>query len=200
MRKVFGTDSYGADYQIAHPSFMASFVWGTILIGAVVAGGFMLSCVAPLCALAVVLAATFEWRTSLLAMTFVWLVNQVVGFALFHFPRTADSFLWGVAIGLAALLITVIARAVVRRASSWNALWRLIAALAVTFALYEVAFWAASFLLGGRETFTAAILMQVALVNTAWLGAIIALNELVAALFKPWLGRIPMVVRSSALT
>jgi hypothetical protein len=200
MRNVFSAHSDGPDYQIACPSFMASFIWGTILMLAVVAGSFMLSCVAPLCALAVALAATLGLRTSLVIMTFVWLVNQAVGFTLFHFPRTANSALWGLAIGIAAVLITMVARAMMRSTSSWNALLRLIVALAVTFAAYELLLWAAAFVLGGRDMFSVAILMQVALVNTAWLGAIIALNEIVAALCKPWLGRIPMVVRSSAFS
>jgi hypothetical protein len=48
--------------------------------------------------------------------------------------------------------------------------------------------------------FTLAIVTEVALNNGAWLFEIVALNEIVAALCKPWLGRIPMMVRSPGLT
>lgn len=200
MRKVSRVESWGSDYQIAYPSFMASFVWGAILTVAVIAGSLALSCVAPLSALAVALGATLGLRTSLFTMTLVWLVNQAIGFTLFHFPRTANSLWWGVAIGLAAVLITIMAHWAMRRMSASKAVVRLIVAFVLTFAVYEAALWAAALVLGGRDMFTLSIVTQVGLINGAWLSAIVALNEIVAALCKPWLGRIPMMVRSPGLT
>lgn len=200
MRKVSRIESCGSDYQVAYPSFMASFIWGAILTVAVIAGSLALSCVAPLSALAVALGATLGLRTSLFTMAVVWLVNQAIGFTLFHFPRTANSLWWGVAIGLAALLVTVIAHWTMRRMSSSSAVVRLIVAFVLTFAVYQAALWVAALVLGGRDMFTLSIVTQVALINGAWLFAIVALNEIVAALCKPWLGRIPMMVRSPGLT
>src|SRR5256714_9485783 len=82
---------YNADFQIAHPSFMASSIWAAILTVAVVLGSLVLSCVAPLSALAVARAATLGVRASLSVMSLVWLVNQAIGFTLFHFPPTANA-------------------------------------------------------------------------------------------------------------
>ena len=191
--------SFRADFQVAHPSFMASSIWGTVLTLAVILGSLALSCVAPLCALAVALAATLGLRASLGVMTLVWLVNQAIGFTLFHFPRTANSFGWGLAIGLAALLVVAAARVVMRWTVRWNALLRLGLALVATISVYQATLFAATFVLGGRDMFSVAIVMLVALINCAWLLAIVGLNEIVAALCKPWLGRIPMVARSPGL-
>lgn len=190
----------GADYQVAYPSFMASFVWGAILTIAVIGGSLALSCVAPLSALAVALAATLGLRGSLGIMTLVWLVNQAIGFTLFHFPQTANSVWWGLAIGIAALLSTMVAHSLMRRASSWSPSARLSATLFVTLAVYETVLWLAALVLGGRDMFTPSIVMQVALINAAWLIGIIALNEIIAAAGKPWLGRIPMIVGSRGFT
>jgi len=192
--------SYHADFQIAHPSFMASSVWAAILTLAVILGSLALSCVAPLAALAVALTATLGLRASLGVMTLVWLVNQAIGFTLFHFPRTANSFWWGLAIGVAALLVVCVARAIMRGASRLNRWWRLCVTLVAAIVVYELALFEAALILGGRDMFTLPIVSQVALMNVAWLLAIIVLNEIVAALCKPWLGRIPMVLRSPGLT
>jgi hypothetical protein len=164
---------------------------------AVILGSLALSCVAPLAALAVALSTTLGLRASLGVMTLVWLINQAIGFTLFHFPRTANSFWWGLAIGVAAWWIVFVARAIVRGASPGSRWWRLCVALIATIAVYEVTLFAAAMLLGGRDMFTLPIVSQVALINAAWLLAIVGLNEIVAALCKPWLGRMPMVIRSS---
>lgn len=94
-----------ADFQIAHPSFMANFIWMAILTMAVVGVTVALSCVTPFAAL----AGTVGLRASLRVMIAVWLANQVIGFGLFHFPRTPDAFLMGIAIGGAAVAGTIAA-------------------------------------------------------------------------------------------
>ena len=185
--------SVGPDYRIAYPSLAASFLWTVILTTAVVAGSVALSCTTPFAALAVALAATVGLRASLSAIALVWAVNQIVGFTWFHFPWTANAFGQGAAIGVAALLGTVAAHAVLRR----RGLVRLGLALLVSFAVYEATLWLAALVLGGRETFAMPIVLQIALINGAWFAGMIALNEIAAALCKSWLGRIPMVLRSS---
>ena len=200
MRIRSTQESYSADFQIAHPSFMASSIWAAILTLAVVLGSLVLSCVAPLSALAVALAATLGLRASLGVMSLVWLVNQAIGFTLFHFPPTANTIGRGLASGVAALLIVLVSSAVLRSASRWNAWLRLCVALVAAIGVYEVALFSAALILGGLDMFAAPILLQVALINAAWLLAIVVLNEIAAAVCKPWLGRMPMVIRSPGCT
>ena len=185
-----------ADFQIAHPSFMASFIWTLILTLAVIGATFALSCVTPFAALAVALAGTIGLRASLRVMIVVWFANQVIGFGFFHFPRTPNTFLWGVAIGGAAIVATIAASVVMKYGSSWATPLRLGVALLLSFAVYEMTLLGAAVLLGGFETFRLAIVAQLAFTNAVSLVGIVVLNEVSAAVCRPWLGRIPRLVRS----
>jgi hypothetical protein len=186
-----------ADFQVAHPSFMANLIWLLILTLAAVAGTVALSCVTPFAALAVALVATVRLRASLGVMVAVWLANQVIGFGLFHFPRTSDTFLMGMAIGAAAVLGTLAAWLVLNRMRSRPLLLRLGLAIVASVASYELALVAPVVFLGDLDTFRPAIVAELGLVNAVSLIGMIALNEILAALCRPWLGRIPRLVRSS---
>lgn len=185
-----------ADFQIAHPSFMANFVWLLILALAVVAATVALSCVTPFAALAVALTATVGLRASLLVMIFVWLANQAIGFAFFHFPRTPETLLMGIAIGGAAIMGTIAASALLNRMRSGLLLFRLGGALLLSFGVYELLLFVAVAFLGDLATFRPAIVAELAIVNAVSLVGLVALNEIVAAVCRPWLGRIPRLVRA----
>jgi hypothetical protein len=187
---------YDADFQIAHPSFMANFIWLLILMLAVVGVTVALSCVTPFAALAVALAGTVGLRASLRVMIAVWLANQVIGFGLFHFPRTLDTFLIGIAIGGAAVAGTIAAWAVLNRMRSRPLLLRLGVALLASFATYELTLLVGVVFLGDLETFRPAILAELGFANVVSLIGMIALNEFLAALCRPWLGRIPRFGRA----
>lgn len=187
---------YDADFQIAHPSFMANFIWLLILTLAVVGVTVALSCTTPFAALAVALAGTVGLRDSLRVMIAVWLANQLIGFGLFHFPRTPDTFLIGIAIGGAAVAGTLVAWLVLNHMRSWRVLLRLGVAFLASFAAYEVTLLAAVVFLGNLATFRPAIIAELGFVNVVSLVSMIALNEVLAAVCRPWLGRIPQFVRS----
>ena len=185
-----------ADFQIAHPSFMASFTWTTILTMAVMGATFALSCLTPFAALAVALAGTIGLRASLRLMIGIWLANQVIGFGFFNFPLTVNTILFGIAIGGAAVLTTIVASVVIKYMSDRAAPLRLGVALLVSFAAYEIVLLPAAVFFGDLETFQPAIVAQLGLINAISLVGMVVLNEVVAALCRPWLGRIPRLVRS----
>ena len=187
---------YDADFQIAHPSFMANFIWLCTLTLAVVGATVALSCVTPFAALAVALTATVGLRASLLVMITVWLANQVIGFGLFNFPRTPDTLLMGIAIGGAAVVGTVVAWLVLNRTPSRWVLLRLSIALLASFVIYELALLGAVVFVGDLETFRPAILAELGVVNLVSLAGMIVLNEILGAVCKSWLGRIPRLVGS----
>ena len=188
---------YDADFQIAHPSFLASVIWMLILTLAAIGVTFALSCVTPFAALAVALAGTIGLRASLRIVIVVWFANQVIGFGFFHFPRTPNTLLWGAAIGGAAIATTIAASLVMKYASSLATPLRMGSALLLSFAVFEVTLLGAAVLLGGFETFRSAIVAQLAFINAVSLVGIVVLNEVAAALCRPWLGRIPRLVRWS---
>lgn len=185
-----------ADFQIAHPSFMANFIWLLILTVAAVGVTVALSCTTPFAALAVALAGTVGLRDSLRVMVAVWLANQLIGFGLFHFPRTPDTFLIGIAIGGAAVAGTLVAWLVLNHMRSRRVLLRRGVAFLASFAAYEVTLLAAVVFLGNLATFRPAIIAELGFVNVVSLVSMIALNEVLAAVCRPWLGRIPQFVRS----
>lgn len=186
-----------ADFQIAAPSFMASFIWLLILTLAVVGVTVALSCVTPFAALAVALAGTVGLRASLRVMIAVWFANQIIGFGFFHFPHTANTYLTGIAIGGAAVVTTIVASVVLKYMSFRAAPLRLGVALLVSFAAYETTLLPAGLLFGDLETFQPAIVAQLGLINAVSLVGMVVLNEVAAALCRPWLGRIPRLIKSS---
>jgi hypothetical protein len=186
----------GSDFQIAHSSFRANFIWMLILTLASIGVTLALSCLTPFAAVAVALAGTIGLRASLRVMIFVWFANQVAGFGFYHFPLTANAFLWGAAIGGAAVGTTIVASVVMKYGSFWAAPLRLGVTLLLSFGFYEMTLLGAAIFLGGFETFRPAVVAQLALVNAVALVGMVGLNELAAVVCRPWLGRIPRLVRS----
>jgi hypothetical protein len=184
-----------AGQRSAEPSGVANFVWIVILALAGVGGSLVISCVTPFVALAVALAGTVRLAAALTAIIAIWLTNQFIGFVFFHFPRTPNTILWGVAIGGAALLSTLVAATVLKQAASLSAVTRLGLALLLGFALYEAGLLVAALFLGGVETFSPAIIARLGLINVVWLVGIFALNELVAVLCKSWIGMTPRLAK-----
>lgn len=178
------------------PSDVANFAWIVILTLAAVGGSFVISCVTPFVALAVALAGTVRLSVALRAMTAIWLTNQFVGFVFFHFPRTPNTVLWGFAIGAAAMLSTVAASIVIKRAV-FPTVIRLGFALLVGYTIYEVALLVTALFLGGIETFSSIVVAHLGLVNLVWFVGLVALNELVAILCKTWLGVMPRLLQAS---
>ena len=175
---------------------VARLAWMVILTVAVIGATFALSCVTPFAALAVALAGTVGLRASLRVVTVVWFANQVIGFVFFHFPLTANTFLWAFAIGAAALITTAVAAVAMEYAASLATSIRLGVALFVCFPIYELTLLPAAVFLNGLDTFQPSIIAQLAWINAASLVAMVILNELAAALLKPWLGRIPRLARA----
>ena len=165
------SDERYSDFQIAHPSFMASFIWTMVLTLAAIGATFALSCVTPFAALAVALAGTVGLRASLRAVIAVWFANQVIGFGFFHFPHKVDTLLFGVAIGGAAVVTTIVASAVMKYMSSRSAPLRLGVALLLSFAGYETTLLPPAAFFGDLGTFRPAIVAQLAFVNALFLGA-----------------------------
>jgi hypothetical protein len=175
----------------------ARLTWMAILTIAVIGATFALSCVTPFAALAVALAGTVGLRSSLRVVTLVWFANQVIGFLFFHFPLTANTFGWAVAIGIAAVVTTGIAAVAMKYLAFRPAVVRLGVVFLVSFAVYELTLLPAAVVLNGLDTFRPSIVAQLAGINAGSLVAMIALNEVAALLFKSWLGRMPLLARAS---
>jgi hypothetical protein len=169
----------------------ADFLWLVVLALAGLSGSLVLACIAPFVALAVALAGTVRLAAALRAMTMIWLANQFVGFAFYHFPRTPITTFWGLAIGAAALLTTALTAKLLKRANALPIFPRIALGFVVAFAVYETGLFLAALFLGGIETFSPAIIAKIGLVNLLWLIGFVGLNELVALLTRQWLRATP---------
>jgi hypothetical protein len=140
---------------------------------------FALACATPFAAFAVIAAAMLPLRPALLVVTGAWLVNQGIGFGALHYPIDGNTMLWGAAIGFAALAATAAASAVLRSLPQNSTPLVLAVALICGYGVYELALLAATPVLGGADSFTAAIVAQIGVSNAAWLIGLVAACEIV---------------------
>jgi hypothetical protein len=189
-------DSIHAAQDAVEPSDAAKFIWLTILTLAGVGGSLAISCVAPFVALGVALAGTVRLSLALPAMGVIWFANQLIGFSFFHFPRTSNAFLWGFAIGGAALLSTLVAALAMNRPRQFQVFAQVALAFGLGFVSYQGMLMLASLALGGEETFAPAVIAQIAVINAAWLAGLIVLNELLSLLATRFIGRMPRLLKA----
>jgi hypothetical protein len=159
------------------PSF--SFVLFTF---ACALASFAFACATPFAAFAVVAAAMLPFSSALLVVLGAWIVNQGIGFGALHYPRDANTILWGLAIGAAALAATLIAAAVLRVVSRTSAAIAFGLALLAAYAVYELVLFGATPFLGGEGAFTAAVVARIGALNIFWLIGLVAASEIVRLL------------------
>jgi len=143
---------------------------------------FAFACATPFAAFAVVAAAMLLLRPALLVVTGAWLVNQTIGFGMLHYPIDGSTIAWGFVIGVATLLATAVASAVLRLLPQGRTPLILAITLAAAYGTYELALLAATPFLGGEGAFTAAIVTRIALTCAAWLAGLVAVCEIVRLL------------------
>jgi NhaP-type Na+/H+ and K+/H+ antiporter len=157
------------------PPLARNVLWPALLAVAAIGGSWALACVTPFAAFAAVLAESERPGTALVTMASIWLANQAVGVLLLGYPLDAHSVGWGVAIGAAALSATLAAIAVTRLALPRGL--RLVVAFAAAFVVYEAALASVAAATGELAEFAPAIVGQLAVLEAAWLVALVALQE-----------------------
>jgi hypothetical protein len=123
------------------------FGWSGFLIIATVMGSFVFSCATPFAALGALAALFLPRRDAVAVIAGTWAVNQIIGFGFLHYPLDATTIAWGGAIGAAAIVGTGAAMLTVRALSRMPWSVAAIAALATAFVGYELALFAADFVL-----------------------------------------------------
>jgi hypothetical protein len=126
--------------------------WIGLLGGASIGFSLVFACATPFVALVTLAALTMSRRDAFIVTGAVWLANQAVGYGILDYPRTFDSYAWGVAIGLAVLLALVTARAVSEQFGRRGPIVATAIAFLSAFAVHELALYAASFWLSSSDT------------------------------------------------
>jgi hypothetical protein len=153
--------------------------WLALLVAASVAFTLGLACAMPFAGLGAAAALTLRRRDALLLTDAAWLANQIVGFAFLSYPTTADTFVWGVVLGLVALLTTLAAQELVGRLAGRGAVVVALASFAGAFVVYEGALYlVAATWLGGTEDFAPALVTYILAINAGAFVGLLALHRL----------------------
>jgi hypothetical protein len=155
--------------------------WIPVLMLAAILGSFALACATPFAAFAVMLALTLPPVRGLALIVAAWGLNQAIGYGALGYPWTADSFMWGAAIGAAALAATGLAYAVMPRLAAFPLPARAALALLGAFAVFEIILLAVGIVLGDTASFSPGIVAQVGVINALFLVALLIVQALLGA-------------------
>lgn len=145
--------------------------WPAVLAASAVFGSLALACILPFAALATIASASMGRGRALTTLAAVWGVNQVIGFGLLDYPRTADTIGLGVGLLVAALGAVFAARAVIGERRGLVAP-RVLGGFAAAFVAYELIGYGFAHAFGGVETFAPEIVLQVLANDAAWLAGL----------------------------
>jgi hypothetical protein len=159
------------------PDTTRRIAWIVFLTLASLAFSLVFACAAPFAALATLAALNLRRPDAFILTALAWLANQAVGYGILGYPRTVDSFAWGVALGVAALLATWTVASLGPRPLPTGPVFGVAIGFLAAFAVYELALYAASFVLGGSEAaFSLSVVGYVFQVNAAALLGLVVLS------------------------
>lgn len=176
------TSQFPAAQPPASADVARRWAWIGLLGSASIGFSLVFACATPFVALVTLAALSMTRRDALIVTGAVWLANQAVGYGILDYPRTFDSFAWGVAIGLAALLALAVARTIGERFERSGPVISTGLAFVSSFAVYELGLYAASFVLAGTDTASSwPIVGYILQVNALGLGGLIVLKLIAAS-------------------
>jgi hypothetical protein len=164
-----------ADRKNSHSSLLLCV---GILLAACASASLVFACATPFAAFAVLAASVLPLPFALIAIALTWVVNQAIGFCVLDYPQTLNSVLWGLGIGVSALVTTAAATVLFRRLASRGRFALYPIALVGCFAVYELVLLAMTPALGGIESFSLEIVGRLAFLNAIWLAGLIVAYEL----------------------
>lgn len=166
------------DWQLPEKAISSQVLWPFLLI---VIGSFSSAIYphVPLVGFAVIAGNTLPCKRAIATAGTIWLANQLYGFTLRQYPQTAESFTWGLVMGIGTLMVTYLVTLLPR----WipinfrGYLLRLTLGLVGGYAFYEGAVIAIAHLMGGHE-FTAEILWRIFVKNAIWTAGLAAVHSI----------------------
>lgn len=153
--------------------------WIAILAIASIALSSKLSCATPFAALATLAALQMKRSDGALMIAVVWLANQAVGYGFLNYPHEAQSYAWGLAIGVAALAAFGAATVASQQFARFGRIAMTALSLAAAFVAYELVLFAVTAMLPASDAaFSLPVVGQIALVNLLVLPALLGLHYL----------------------
>ncbi len=155
-------------------------IWIALVVGASILFSLALACATPFAALAAAAGIKMQRRDALILVILAWLATQMIGYFVLGYPRTWDSFAWGAAIGIAAMLATVAASESKRLP---NGVIAGLAAFLGAFIIYEGGLYATTALLpSGDEAFSLPIVARILEINALAFAGLLVLHRLATAI------------------
>ena len=143
-------------------------LWLALLVAASVAFTLGLACAMPFAAIGAATAMTLNRRDALILTAAAWLANQIVGFAFLSYPMTADTFTWGIVLGIVAVVTALAAVELTRRVVRQGTVIAALVSFAGAFVVYEGGlFLVSATWLGGTEDFAPTIVAYILAINAA---------------------------------
>lgn len=153
-------------------------LWLALMIAASLASTLGFACAVPFAAFGAVSAMTLLRRGALLLTVALWLINQLIGFALLHYPWDGMTLAWGAILGGIAVLSTAAAQAAMR---GEGLVATALTSFAAAFVVYEGGLYLISAsVMGGTEDFAAAIVVRILEINAAAFVALLTVALLAA--------------------
>ena len=149
-----------------------------LLTAARALASFAFACATPFAAFAAIAGAMLPLSAALPVVLAAWIVNQAIGFGVLGYPIELNTFLWGGAIGAAALIATVVSAQVLRRLPAIGRPAELALALLAAYVAYKGVLFAFTPVLGGAGAFTVAIIARIGLLNVLWMIGLVLAYEL----------------------
>jgi hypothetical protein len=147
-------------------------LWLALMVAASVACTLGFACAVPFAAFGAIGAMTLSRRDALLLAVALWLVNQIIGFTMLHYPWDPMTLTWGAILGGTAVLSTVAAQATIRQQ---GIVVTAAASFAAAFVAYEGGLYLVSAtVMGGTENFTPAIVIRILELNAAGFAVLLA--------------------------
>ena len=178
------------------PNEARRWLWILLLTAASVFVTLGMACATPFAALATLAALHMSRRDGLALIGIAWLADQAVGYGLLGYPRTANSFAWGVILGVSAFVALLAAQALAGRLRDRGPVLAGGLAFAGAFVAYEGVLVAATAVLAsGAEAFSLPIVGWVLRVNLLSLLGLLILYRLAV-----WIGlvtRAPLGARAT---
>lgn len=130
---------------------------------------FAFACATPFAAFAALAAAMLPLSNALPVVVAAWIVNQAIGFGVLGYPVELNTFLWGFAIGAAALIATAVSALVLRLLPAIGRPVELALTLLAAYVAYEIALFAFTPVLGGAAASTITVIAHIGLLNVLWM-------------------------------
>ncbi|MEN9226463.1 MAG: hypothetical protein Q6L60_11250 [Thermostichus sp. HHBFW_bins_43] len=154
--------------------------WPGLLTTVGCLGNIAYTCTLPFVTIGILTGTTLTRQKAIISTLMIWLSNQIFGYLLHNYPRTPDSFGWGVVLGISTLSVTLVAsyRPLFKPGKLWvNYVWILLM-LVLGFVGFQILIFLAGLFLGGTHGLTLPVLGKIWLDNWLWTGLWLGIHSL----------------------